>query len=109
MNTVFILIIAIPLIEIFLFIKVGSYIGAFNTISLILITAVVGIFYARHESFNTLRSGISSLVKNELPIYELISGAALAIGALFLIIPGFATDIFGFLLISMDFHCGWIG
>ena len=99
MNTVFILIIAIPLIEIFLFIKVGSYIGAFNTISLILITAVVGIFYARHESFNTLRSGISSLVKNELPIYELISGAALAIGALFLIIPGFATDLIGFLLI----------
>ena len=99
MNTVFILIIAIPLIEIFLFIKVGSYIGAFNTISLILITAVVGIFYARHESFNTLRSGISSLVKNELPIYELISGATLAIGALFLIIPGFATDLIGFLLI----------
>tara|TARA_B110000116_G_C16679016_1_gene509795 strand:- start:434 stop:841 length:408 start_codon:yes stop_codon:yes gene_type:complete len=99
MSTAFILIIGIPLIEIFLFIKIGSYIGAFNTISLIFITAFIGILYARHEGFNTLRSGISSLMKNETPIYELISGAALAIGALFLIIPGFATDLFGFLLI----------
>ena len=99
MNSLFILIIGIPLLEIFLFIKVGSYIGAFNTISLIITTAFVGIFYARYEGFNTMKSGISQLMRNEIPIYEMISGAALAFAALLLILPGFATDLLGFLLI----------
>ena len=99
MNSLFILIIGIPLLEIFLFIKVGSYIGAFNTISLIIITAFVGIFYARYEGFNTMKSGISQLMRNEIPIYEMISGATLAFAAILLILPGFATDLLGFLLI----------
>ena len=99
MNSLFILIIGIPLLEIFLFIKVGSYIGAFNTIALIIITAFIGIIYARYEGFNTLRSGISQLMRNEIPIYEIISGATLAFAALLLILPGFATDFLGFLLI----------
>ena len=99
MNTILILLISIPLIEIYLFIKIGSYIGAFNTISLILITAIVGVAYARYEGFNTLRSGMSQLIKNELPIYELISGATLAFAALLLIFPGFATDFIGVLLV----------
>ena len=99
MNSLFILIIGIPLLEIFLFIKVGSYIGAFNTISLIIITAFVGIFYARYEGFNTMKSGISQLMRNEIPIYEMISGAVLAFAAILLILPGFATDLLGFLLI----------
>ena len=99
MNTVLILIIGLPLIEIYLFIKIGSQIGAFNTLLLILITAIVGVAYARYEGFNTLRSGVSQLIKNELPIYEIISGAAITFAALLLIIPGFATDIIGFLLI----------
>ena len=99
MNIALILILAIPLVEIYLFIKVGSQIGAFNTILLILITAVVGIWYARYEGFNTLRSGMTQLLKNELPFYEIISGAAIAFAALLLIIPGFATDILGILLI----------
>ena len=99
MNRLFILIIAVPLIEIFLFIKVGSYIGAYNTISLTLITAIIGIIYARYEGFNTLRSAIPQLKKDEIPIYEIISGAALAFAALLLILPGFATDLLGFLLI----------
>jgi len=99
MNTVLLLIISIPLIEIFLFIKIGSYLGAFNTISLILLTAILGIYYARYEGFNTMRSGISQLIKNELPVYEIISGAAIAFAALLLILPGFATDLFGLILI----------
>ena len=99
MNTAIILILGIPLIEIYLFIKVGSQIGALNTILLILITAVVGIWYARYEGFNTLRSGMSQLVKNELPLYEIVSGAAIAFAALLLILPGFATDIIGILLV----------
>ena len=99
MNTPLILIILIPLIEIYLFIKIGSSIGAFNTISLILITAIVGVYYARYEGLNTLKSAISQIVTNKLPIYEIISGAALAFAALLLIIPGFLTDIIGFLLI----------
>ncbi len=99
MNRLFILIIAVPLIEVFLFIKVGSYIGAYNTISLTLITAIIGIIYARYEGFNTLRSAIPQLKKDEIPIYEIISGAALAFAALLLILPGFATDLLGFLLI----------
>ena len=94
-----ILIIGIPLLEIFLFIKIGSAIGAFNTITLILITAITGIIYARHQSFNALRSGFAQLVKNEVPIYEIISGAAIAFAAILLILPGFATDILGFLLL----------
>jgi len=99
MNTLLLIIIGIPIIEIFLFIKVGSKIGAFNTISLVFITAIVGVFYARYEGLNTLKSGMSQLVKNEIPIYEIISGAALAFAALLLIIPGFATDILGLLII----------
>ena len=99
MNTVILSIIFIPIIEIYLFIKIGSQIGAFKTITLIFITAFIGIIYARYEGLNTLRSGLSQLIKNELPVYEIISGAAIAVGALLLIIPGFATDLFGFLLI----------
>ena len=99
MNTVLLAIILIPVIEIYLFIKIGSQIGAFNTISLIFITAIIGVIYARYEGLNTLRSGISQLIKNEIPGYEMISGAAIAFGALLLIIPGFATDILGFLLL----------
>ncbi len=99
MNTILILLISIPILEIYLFIKIGSYIGAFNTISLIFITAVVGVAYARYEGFNTLRSGMSQLIKNELPIYEIISGGALAFAALLLILPGFATDLIGLILI----------
>ena len=99
MNTAIILILGIPLIEIYLFIKVGSEIGALNTILLILTTAIVGIWYARYEGFNTLRSGMSQLVRNEVPLYEMISGAAIAFAALLLILPGFATDIIGILLI----------
>jgi len=98
MNSL-LLFISIPLIEIYLFIKVGSFIGPFNTISLILITAIIGIVYARYEGFNTLKSGMSQLVKNQLPVYEIVSGAALAFAALLLILPGFATDFLGFLLI----------
>ncbi|MDC1154919.1 FxsA family protein [Candidatus Pelagibacter sp.] len=99
MNSVLITIILVPIVEIYLFIKIGSQIGAFTTISLIFITAVIGVIYARYEGLNTLRSGFTQIVKNELPTYEIISGAAIAFAALLLIIPGFATDIFGFLLI----------
>ena len=99
MNTALVLIVGIPLIEIYLFIKVGSEIGAFNTVLLILTTAIVGVTYARYEGFNTLRSGIKQIVKNELPVYEIFSGATLAFAALLLIIPGFATDIIGILLV----------
>ena len=93
------LLVIVPIIEIYLFIKVGLYIGAFNTILLILLTAIIGIMYARYEGFNTLRSGMSQLIKNQMPVYEIISGAALAFAALLLILPGFATDLFGLLLI----------
>ena len=99
MNSLLIIIITIALIEIYLFITVGSYIGAFNTISLILITAIIGVIYARYEGFNTLKSGVSQIIKNQMPIYEIISGAALAFAALLLILPGFATDLIGFFLI----------
>jgi len=99
MNSLLIFIIGIPLIEIFLFIKIGSYIGAFNTITLIVITAFIGIIYARYEGFNTMKSGISQLMRNEIPIYEMISSAVLAFAAILLILPGFATDFLGFLLI----------
>ena len=99
MNTVLLLIILVPIIEIYLFIKIGSQIGAFTTISLIFITAIIGVFYARYEGLNNLRSGVSQLYKNQMPLFELMSGAALAVAALLLILPGFATDVLGFLLI----------
>ena len=99
MNALLILIISIPIIEIYLFIKIGSQIGALPTISLIFMTAFIGVLYARYEGFNTLKSGMSQLIKNELPIYEIVSGAALAFAALLLILPGFATDILGLLII----------
>ena len=99
MNSLLLSIILVPIIEIYLFIKIGSQIGAFNTILLIFITAITGIFYAKYEGLNTLRSGLSQMIKNESPAYEIISGAAIAFGALLLIIPGFATDILGFLII----------
>ena len=99
MNTLLLTIILVPIIEIYLFIKIGSQIGAFNTISLIFITALIGVYYARYEGLNTIRSGFSQLIKNELPAYEIISGAAIAFAALLLILPGFATDLIGFLLI----------
>tara|TARA_B100001057_G_scaffold340571_1_gene341359 strand:- start:954 stop:1379 length:426 start_codon:yes stop_codon:yes gene_type:complete len=99
MNTLLLSIVLVPIIEIYLFIKIGAQIGAFNTILLIIITAVTGIVYARYEGLNTLRSGFSQIIKNETPAYEIISGAAIAFGALLLIVPGFATDILGFLII----------
>ena len=99
MNTLLILIITVPIIEIYLFIKIGSQIGALTTISLIFLTAFMGVLYARYEGFNTLRSGMSQMIKNELPVYEIVSGAALAFAALLLIIPGFATDALGLLII----------
>ena len=99
MNTALILIIGIPLIEIYLFIKIGSQIGAFNTVLLILTTAVIGVAYVRYEGFNTLKSGVGQLVKNEMPVYEIVSGATLAFAAFLLILPGFATDLVGILLV----------
>ena len=99
MNAILLSIILIPIVEIYLFIEIGGKIGAFNTISLIFITAFLGVFYARYEGFNTLRAGMSQIIKNELPIYEIFSGAALAFAALLLIIPGFATDAMGLLII----------
>ncbi len=99
MNSIILTIIIVPIIEIYLFIKIGSEIGAFTTIFLIFATAVIGVYYAKYEGINTLRSGFQQLSKNETPAYEVISGAAIAFAALLLIIPGFATDILGFLLI----------
>ena len=99
MNAAILFIISIPLIEIYLMIKVGGFIGAFNTIFLIFFTAITGVYFARLAGLNTIKSGFNQLIKNEIPIYEIISGAALAFAALLLIIPGFLTDLFGFLLI----------
>ena len=99
MNSLLLLIISIPLIEIYLFIKIGSQIGAFNTIFLIFMTAFIGVIYARYEGFNTIKSGMQQIIKNEMPIYEIFSGAALAFAALLLILPGFATDLLGLLII----------
>ena len=99
MNTLLLIILFVPLIEIYLFIQIGGQIGAFNTILIILLTAVVGVYFARIQGLNTLRSGVTQLYRNQIPIYEMISGAALALAALLLITPGFATDIIGFLLI----------
>ena len=99
MNTAILLIIIVPIIEIYLFIKIGSQIGAINTVLLILLTAFVGLIYVRYEGFNTLRSAISQLVKNEIPMFEIMSGAALVIGAFLLILPGFLTDALGLLFV----------
>ena len=99
MNTVLLLIILIPIVEIYLFIKIGSQIGAFTTISLIFVTAIIGVYYARYEGLNTLKSGVTQLYKNQMPLFELMSGAALAVAAFLLILPGFATDLLGFLII----------
>ena len=99
MNSVLLAIILVPVIEIYLFIKIGSQIGALTTITLIFVTAILGIVYARYEGLNTLKSAFVQLIKNEIPAYEIISGAAITFAALLLIIPGFATDIIGFLLI----------
>ena len=99
MNRFLLLLITIPILEIYLFIKIGSQIGALQTILLIFLTAFFGVIYARYEGFNTLKAGMSQLVKNELPIYEIISGAALAFAAFLLILPGFATDFLGLLII----------
>ena len=99
MNSIFLAIILVPVIEIYLLIKIGSQIGAITTILLIFSTAIIGVYYAKYEGLNTLKSGFSQLRKNETPAYEVISGAAIAFAALLLIIPGFATDLIGFLLI----------
>jgi UPF0716 protein FxsA len=99
MNTLLFIIIGIPIIEIYLFIKVGSQIGALNTILLIFVTAFFGILYARYEGFNTLKAAMSQVVKNKVPVYEIISGAALAFASLLLILPGFASDLIGLLII----------
>ena len=99
MNPVILSIILIPVLEIYLFIKIGSQIGAFNTILLIFLTAIIGIYYARYEGLNTIRSGFTQMISKEVPAYEIISGAAIAFAAILLIIPGFATDILGFLII----------
>ena len=99
MNPVLLSIILIPILEIYLFIKIGSQIGAFNTILLVFITAIIGVYYAKYEGLNTIKSGFIQIIKNQVPAYEIISGAAIAFAALLLIIPGFATDFLGFLLI----------
>ena len=99
MNSLLLAIILIPAVEIYLFIKIGALIGAFKTVILIFFTAFIGIYYARAEGLNTLNNGLKKMFKNEMPAYELISGALIAIGAIFLILPGFATDFFGFLII----------
>ncbi len=99
MNTVLLAVILIPIVEIYLFIKIGSQIGAFSTIFLVFFTAVVGVYYAKYEGINTLRSGMMQIIKNQIPAREFISGAAIAFGAVLLIIPGFATDLIGFFLI----------
>ncbi len=99
MNTFFIIFIALPALEIFLMIKIGAEIGALNTVAVIFLTAIIGIYYARIQGIQTLRSGIINLYQNKVPIYELISGASIAIAALLLIVPGFFTDLIGFLLL----------
>ena len=99
MNTLLLILIAIPAVEIFVMIKIGQNIGALNTVVLIFLTAIIGIYYAKIEGLNTLRSGVYNIYKNKVPIFELISGASIAVAALFLIIPGFITDAIGFLLL----------
>ena len=99
MNSFFLLFIGVPALEVFLMIKIGGKIGALNTVSLILLTAIIGIYFAKLEGIKTMRSGVMNLYQNKIPIYEMISGASIAIAALFLIIPGFFTDTIGFLLL----------
>tara|TARA_Y100000591_G_scaffold324088_1_gene342942 strand:+ start:514 stop:939 length:426 start_codon:yes stop_codon:yes gene_type:complete len=99
MNSLILSIILIPILEIYLFIKIGSQIGAFNTILLIFITAIIGVYYAKYEGLNTIKSGFTQIVRNQVPAYEIISGAAIAFAAILLIFPGFATDLMGFLII----------
>ena len=99
MNSLILLILLVPIIEIYLFIKIGSQIGAFNTISLIFITAIIGFYYAKYEGLNTLKSAIKQIVQNEIPVYEIVSGAALAFAAILMILPGFLTDTIGLLII----------
>ena len=99
MNSILISIILIPIVEIYVLIKIGSQIGAFTTIFFILTTAIVGVYYAKYEGLNTIKSGFTQIIRNQVPAYEIISGAAIAFAALLLIIPGFATDVLGFLLI----------
>ena len=99
MNSIFLILITVPIIEIYLLIQIGSQIGAISTILLIITTAVIGVYYAKYEGINTLRSGFSQISRNETPVYEVISGAAVACAALLLIFPGFLTDLLGFLLI----------
>ena len=99
MNPILLLIILVPVIEIYLLIKIGSQIGAITTIFMIFMTAIIGVYYAKYEGLNTLKSGFAQISKNETPAYEVISGAAIAFAALLLIIPGFLTDTLGFLLI----------
>tara|TARA_B100000579_G_C22621558_1_gene752176 strand:- start:107 stop:520 length:414 start_codon:yes stop_codon:yes gene_type:complete len=99
MNKILLLIIIVPVVEIYLFIEIGTYIGAFNTIALIFITAFLGVVYARYEGLNTLKSAFSQIINNKTPFYEILSGATLAFAAFLLILPGFATDLIGLLLI----------
>ena len=99
MNTLLLIILFVPLLEIYLFIEIGGQIGAFNTILIILLTAIVGIYFVRLQGLSTLKSGVTQIYQNQIPVYEMMSGAALAVAAVLLIIPGFATDIVGFLLI----------
>ena len=99
MNTFFLLFIGLPALEIFLMIKIGGKIGALNTLALVFLTAIIGIYYARIQGIQTLRSGLVNLYKNRAPVYELLSGASIAFGALLLIVPGFFSDIIGFLLL----------
>ncbi|MBL6786302.1 MAG: FxsA family protein [Candidatus Pelagibacter bacterium] len=99
MNPFFIIFICLPALEIYLFIKVGGHVGAFNTIALIFLTAVIGIYFAKHQGIQTLKSGLVNLYQNKMPIYEMMSGASIAIAALLLIVPGFFTDFLGFLLL----------
>ena len=99
MNSIFLILITVPIIEIYLLIQIGSQIGAISTILLIITTAVIGVYYAKYEGINTLRSGFSQISRNETPVYEVISGAAIACAALLLIFPGFLTDLLGFLII----------
>ena len=99
MNTLLLIILFVPLLEIYLFIEIGGQIGAFNTILIILFTAIVGIYFVRLQGLNTLKSGVTQIYQNQIPVYEMMSGAALAVAAVLLIVPGFATDVVGFLLI----------
>tara|TARA_Y100001935_G_C17189190_1_gene449155 strand:+ start:26 stop:445 length:420 start_codon:yes stop_codon:yes gene_type:complete len=99
MNTFFLILVGLPALEIFLMIKIGGNIGALNTIALILLTAIIGIYYARIQGIQTLKSGLTNLYQNKLPIYEIMSGASIAFGSLMLIIPGFLTDLMGFLFL----------